>query len=856
MAGTSWAVLVLAEPLDESAISTLRHGVIEEMRSFASSSQASGAPSPLTNYYLELLQMSLVSLTEGQSAGAWRTGVYLLGDDASYFRLTGVWRGLFAGDQSLPEPLRIWDRVDVLDLASQWQLPDVPSKPGPGKYRRPFEYQTLLTSSQLANYVHLPQTETSGFTVELVPDFDVAPPKLTTNRTVSVGRVLERTRETIAEYAVDLESLKKHALVAGVTGSGKTNTIFHILKQLGALQVNFMIIEPAKAEYRALLNDQAIGSSLLVFTPGNDMISPLRLNPFEAIGTTPVIEHIDLLRSVFGASFGMWTPLPQVLERCLHEIYEDRGWNLTTGANRRLDGGSNREDAFPTLSDLVAKVDDVSGRLGYEERVTADFRAALTTRLNGLRAGGKGRMLDVQRSTPMKELLDSRIVLELQGMGDDDDKAFLIGLLLIRIAEYRRTPHEADRLQHVLVVEEAHRLLANPGARRSEEEADPRGKAVETFTNLLAEIRAYGQGVVIADQIPVKLAPDVIKNTELKIVHRIVAADDRAALAGAMAMDDRQARRLTTLTRGQAAAFSEEDDAPVLVLVPPAKGQPGQAIPDDTEVARRMATIADTGSIVGGVAGRPKPEDDDALVLARAIVDDRAFQRAFARVVQSTIEDPAALDRTWADVVDVVNARCSTVMDEQLLIEAVMREGAKWLGRRRGEQRTWSYSLTADFTQKLEAVLVAKVHGDAGKAARNAFQKLAYLAFARPFAPFAACTEICKQDPPVCLYRYGAADLIASGDMQDAWTAAAHTDVTEGKERRAHTWSASLTAAYSIIETTSGGTESTQEMQRMASDARRRAALCYAQQMLLNNPQIDPSSTRELMHTILSEASS
>jgi hypothetical protein len=56
--------------------------------------------------------------------------------------------------------------------------------------------------------------------------------------------------------------------------------------------------------------------------------------------------------------------------------------------------------------------------------------------------------------------------------------------------------------------------------------AGPAAQAVEMFAGLLAEIRAYGEGLVIAEQIPAKLIPDVIKNTAVKIVHRLPAADD------------------------------------------------------------------------------------------------------------------------------------------------------------------------------------------------------------------------------------------------------------------------------------------------------------------------------------------
>src|SRR5262249_2749444 len=157
------------------------------------------------------------------------------------------------------------------------------------------------------------------------------------------------------EYAIDRDSLAKHAFVAGVTGGGKTNTIFHLLQQLTGGQVPFPGIEPAKKEDRALPK-AGFGSAPRAFTGGDQPVRPLRLNPFEAVAGTPVAVHLDLLRSVFAAGFGMWTPLPQILERCFYKIYADAGWDLASDVNHRLPALCSAEEralAFPTLSDLV-----------------------------------------------------------------------------------------------------------------------------------------------------------------------------------------------------------------------------------------------------------------------------------------------------------------------------------------------------------------------------------------------------------------------------------------------------------------------------------------------------------------------
>jgi hypothetical protein len=260
-----------------------------------------------------------------------------------------------------------------------------------------------------------------------------------------------------------------------------------------------------------------------------------------------ISNHIDLLRSLFNASFGLWTPLPQILEECLYLIYQDKGWDLTRDYNSRLEEQISDRDnpvAFPTLSDLLIKVDEVTSRLQWDAEANARIRGSLRDRLRSLRNGGRGRMLDVEVSFPMKTLLDRPTLLELEALGDDEDKAFLMGLLLIRLVEYRRTPQEKfeaaddEDLRHLLIIEEAHRLLTNVATKGQEGEANPGSKAVETFGNLLSEIRAHCQGVIVADQIPAKLAPDVFKNTNLKIGHRIVDQEDRRLLGGSMAMTD------------------------------------------------------------------------------------------------------------------------------------------------------------------------------------------------------------------------------------------------------------------------------------------------------------------------------
>jgi hypothetical protein len=817
-----WGFLVLSEPVDEATIRTLRNACIHEWRNTEVAEQSGREPSPLTKLYLNYLDTAVKALSGGLEIGLWRTGVYVLGTRETYSRLAGLWRGLFSGEESVPEPIRVSPpSADSVRLAEAWALPDAAGLPGPGAFRYPLQYQTMLTSRQLAAYIQLPRLETAGFAVKLVPQFDVVPPDAAEDA-IELGSVVSAGQVTHTRYAIDRDSLTRHALIAGITGSGKTNTVFHLLRKAHAAGVQFLVLEPAKAEYRALLEDPEIGATLRVFTLGSELIAPFRLNPFEVVGwpRLPIGVHIDLLRSAFSASFGMWAPLPQILEQALHAIYRDRGWDVATNHNDRLDAGSNIADAFPTLSELTAKSEEVIQTLGYEGKVTDDLRAALLTRLNGLRAGGKGAMLDVQRSYPMDELLAHPTVLELQSMGDDDDTAFVLGLLLVRLYEYRRAGKPTASLKHIIVFEEAHRLLAQSSSRSGDDQADPHGKAVSAFANVLAEIRAYGQGIIVIDQTPVKLAPDVIKNTALKIAHKVVANDDRAALAGAMAMTDGQARALATLERGHAAVFGANDDAPVLVEFDKAKSDDTV---DDALVIKRMMSIAKAASNADGLSTR---------FASQELANDPEFKRDFVRLVVSMTEDASALDRLWGDLASQVRRRIKGSSDSATMLRDLITRTVDWFAKRRGAQERWSYGRTAELRDRLLAPLMAKIEGHDTRAALRAFQEAMLQLCARDGEPFTGCAKVCTQSPAVCLYRRAVEDMVA-----------------QGKERRFAEWTEEYRASSERAYALSGIASFTLiDGAPALAAAARRARLCYVQHMLAPGfPEIHRATLEEML---------
>jgi len=526
----------------------------------------------------------LPRIQHGKAKGMYRTAVYV-GASSSPVReqLANTLISICQGDS--PIPLKSQPGGELHSLASSFRIDRTPlSNEDKGDLRElayvlnsrpPLEkvgqdddgipLGTWLTSYEVSILAGLPQKEVPGLELRERVEFglNVSSPKvggLEIGPLYQDGLLLKHHRAYL-----DKAALSKHIFITGTTGSGKTTTCHRLLK--AAEDVPFMVLEPAKTEYRALLASSSF-KNLVIFTAGDERGVPFRFNPFEFLEDESISGHIDLLKACFMASFDMDAAIPNLLEEGLYAVYKKMGWDFRTNENRYLEDRSEAWRSggryFPTLSLYIDTVLELVDEKGFDTRLRDDYKGSILARLDSLRAGVKGAMFDTPLSVDFMDLMDKNVILEMEEVKSPESKSFLMALILGRLVECLKAKHKKNKnFRHVTLIEEAHRLLSRPQSGDSQN----RRQGVEIFTDLLAEVRKYGESFIIVDQIPAKLTPEVLKNTNTKIIHKIFARDDKDAVGDTMALDDSQKNYLSQLDAGDAVIFSQGWKKPIHVHV-------------------------------------------------------------------------------------------------------------------------------------------------------------------------------------------------------------------------------------------------------------------------------------------------
>lgn len=384
-----------------------------------------------------------------------------------------------------------------------------------------------------------------------------------------IGEIIDADREaTTAQAGAPLADFSRHALIVGASGYGKTNFALGMLLRLWRdFGIPFLVVEPTKTEYRSLLD--AI-PDINIFTPGKNNVSPFIINPFVPPSGVTVESYIPSLVTAFNAAFNLPDPLPGIFRSAINDCYNRYGWRSTsTSADPNVD----RFGFYEFTRVFKERV----RHLDYQGETRANIESAGVVRLNSL-IELNPNIYDTVNSIPLEELLAQPTIIELNAIGDKEQKSLLMALLLVALCVYTKNNVALDgTLKNVFMLDEAHVLLG-----RSGESADARSATIEALEDMIAEIRAYGTGVVIADQSPANVGRNIVANTDIKVMFRLVERENRQMISAATSMDSNGEALLGRLGVGECMLHTGRLNMPLHVKA------------DDVQVVSPMrASLAD-----------------------------------------------------------------------------------------------------------------------------------------------------------------------------------------------------------------------------------------------------------------------
>ena len=512
---------------------------------------------------LERLEKQLQRIDECESIGMWNFAAYFLGESAAESETAAsMYRSLISGNQSGLELAAVnsWtDEKQVDDIAKyvkNFIHPLFLCEPT----GRSFKRQTLVNATaftntnELAIQLGLPRKSVKGLPVIEHASFaqEVLSNNFSANEKhdVELGVINHFGKDTETKVELDLESLSMHTFITGSTGSGKSNTIYQILAELLKNNIHFLVVEPAKGEYKNIFGGR---NDVSVYGTNPSLTELLRINPFSFPKEVHIYEHLDRLVEIFNVCWPMYAAMPAILKDAIERSYIKAGWNLRESKNKY------NERLFPNFIDVLQQIDNVMNMSEYSSDNKGDYKGALCTRLRSLTNGINGLVFTSDEISET-DLFDKNVIIDLSRVGSTETKSLIMGLLVMKLQEHRISTSSMMNasLQHVTVLEEAHNLLKRTSTEQSTEGSNMLGKSVEMLTNAIAEMRTYGEGFIIADQSPGLLDMAVIRNTNTKIIMRLPEYSDRELVGRAAGLRDDQIVELSKLNKGVAAIYQND----------------------------------------------------------------------------------------------------------------------------------------------------------------------------------------------------------------------------------------------------------------------------------------------------------
>ena len=550
-----------------------------------------GITQSFTNYNikhaLEKLEMQMKRLDTSSALGFWDFGAYVICKD---FNITNnvahSYLALTQGEESFmsQSAINVWngDLTEDGNLSSEsgaakticsylqelrhpvFALDEnvIKEEPTFNVYPPIVTATTGLSGKELAYSLNFPKKSIAGLPVLECAEFgrNISNYKLKKSENaneLNLGKVYHMHHEENQEVKLDSKSLCSHTFITGSTGSGKSNTVYQLLSEIrNKNKAHFLVVEPAKGEYKDMLGNDDV----TVYGTNPQISNLLRINPFsfphgskdDPTKNIHIFEHLDRLVEIFNVCCPMYAAMPAVLKEAVEKSYEDCGWNLTESINEY------GEDLYPTFTDVTRNIRTIIDSSEYDAENKGAYKGALITRLKSLSNGING-LVFTSDELSNEDLFDKNVIVDLSRVGSAETKSLIMGLLVLKLQEYRMTTGGGNKdLQHVTVLEEAHNLLKRTSTEQSQDSGNLLGKSVEMLTNAIAEMRTYGEGFIIADQAPGLLDMAVIRNTNTKIIMRLPDLGDRELVGKAANLNDIQIEELAKLPDGVAAVYQND----------------------------------------------------------------------------------------------------------------------------------------------------------------------------------------------------------------------------------------------------------------------------------------------------------
>jgi len=522
---------------------------------------------------LEKIDLQLKRLDACRDTGMWNCSVYCLSDVASVCKIAAsAYQSILRGENSSIESGNVteWSKENAIEIIPYLEKMYHPVL----KLNNETEItpSSLISTSELTIHAGIPKNSVSGLPVLETAAFGrevsahwESGKKPVNNEGISLGSIYHMGNEEELPVVLDKNSLASHTFITGSTGSGKSNTIYKLLSEAIESKCHFLVIEPAKGEYKNVFGNKP---DVSVYGTNPALTPLLRINPFvfpngneDPSQNIHILEHLDRLIEIFNVCWPMYAAMPAVLKDAIEVSYEQAGWDLPSSTN------VYDPAKYPTFADITVSIRKIIDSSEYSDENKGNYKGSLITRLKSLTNGING-MIFTTNELSNEELFDKNVIADLSRVGSTETKALIMGILIMKLQEYRQTSGKMNaNLQHITVLEEAHNLLKRTSTEQSSETANLLGKSVEMLANAIAEMRTYGEGFIIADQSPGLMDMSVIRNTNTKIILRLPDEGDRILVGKAAGLNDDQIVELAKLQCGVAAIYQNNWIQPVLCKV-------------------------------------------------------------------------------------------------------------------------------------------------------------------------------------------------------------------------------------------------------------------------------------------------